>query len=62
VLHIAAPAPGPGEIRIRVRALALNPFDRLVQTVGSLVTPWLRFPAVLGSDLGGEVVVAIGTG
>lgn len=54
--EVATPAPGPCEVRVRVRAIALNPFDRIVQTLGGLVTPWVAFPAVLGSDVAGEVV------
>lgn len=59
-----APAPVPdladGEILVRVHALAINPFDRIVQTLGSLVTPWLKYPAVPGSDVAGEVVATGG--
>ena len=54
-------APGRGEILVRNRAVAINPFDGIVQSLGSLVTPWLRYPAVLGSDLAGEVL-AVGPG
>jgi NADPH:quinone reductase-like Zn-dependent oxidoreductase len=50
------PQPGDGEILVRSRAIALNPFDGVVQTLGSMVTPWLTYPAVLGSDVTGEVV------
>ena len=49
-------APGRGEILVRNRAVAINPFDGIVQSLGSLVTPWLRYPAVLGSDIAGEVL------
>ncbi len=53
----AAPTPpGSGEILVRNRAIAINPFDGIVQSLGSVVTPWLRYPAVLGSDLAGEVL------
>ena len=58
-LSVAAapmPQPGPGEILVRNRALALNPFDGVVQTLGSMVTPWVTYPAILGSDVAGEVV------
>ena len=57
----AAPMPQPrvGEILVRSRAIALNPFDGVVQTLGSMVTPWVTYPAILGSDVAGEVV-AIG--
>lgn len=54
------PQPGAGEILVRNRALALNPFDGVVQTLGSMITPWLTYPAILGSDVAGEVV-AVGT-
>ncbi len=50
------PQPGPGEILVRSRAIALNPFDGVVQTLGGLVTPWLIYPAIMGSDVAGEVV------
>lgn len=54
-------APGRGEVLVRNRAVAINPFDGIVQSLGGLVTPWLRYPAVLGSDLAGEVL-AVGPG
>lgn len=52
----AMPIPGDGELLVRTRALGINPFDRVVQTLGSMATPWLTYPAVLGSDVAGEVV------
>jgi NADPH:quinone reductase-like Zn-dependent oxidoreductase len=54
----AAPMPRPdvGEILVRSRAIAMNPFDGVVQTLGSIVTPWVSYPAILGSDVTGEVV------
>ena len=48
--------PAVGEILIRNRAVALNPFDGVVQTLGGLVTPWVTYPSILGSDVAGEVV------
>lgn len=57
----AITAPGPGEVLVRTRAIALNPFDGIVQTLGSLVTPWVAYPAILGSDVAGEVL-AVGVG
>ncbi|KQO05111.1 zinc-binding alcohol dehydrogenase family protein [Sphingomonas sp. Leaf242] len=54
----AAPFPTAqsGEIVIRTRAIAVNPMDRLVQTSGDLMTPYLHYPAIVGSDVAGEVV------
>jgi len=48
--------PVADEILIRTRAVALNPFDGVVQTLGGLATPWLSYPSILGSDVAGEVV------
>ena len=55
----AFPVPDTGEIAIRVRAVAVNPMDRLVRTMGDFITPWLQYPFIPGSDVAGEVV-AIG--
>ena len=49
-------APRADEIVVRVRAVAVNPMDRLQQTLGDLFTPWTAYPFVLGSDIAGEVV------
>lgn len=53
--------PGPGEIVVRARAVAVNPFDRYIQTIGDIITGYLAYPAVLGTDVAGEVV-AVGDG
>ena len=52
---------GAGEVVVRVRAVAVNPVDRLNGPGRRLVLPWLRYPAVMGSDVAGEVV-AVGPG
>ena len=49
-------APGPGEVVVRVRAVAINPVDAMPGLAYRVVVPWLRFPAVIGSDVAGEVV------
>ncbi len=54
-------APREGEIVVRVRAVAVNPIDRLQQTIGDIITPWTSYPFVLGSDVAGDVV-EIGAG
>ncbi len=62
---IVGPAPSTeplaGEIVVRVRAIAVNPMDRLVRSVGDLITPWLEYPFIAGSDVAGEVA-AVGAG
>ncbi|KAG6901423.1 hypothetical protein C0995_012134 [Termitomyces sp. Mi166 len=52
------PKPGPGELLVKVLATGLNPVDWKVQKYGIFVT---EFPAVLGSDVAGEVE-AVGEG
>lgn len=60
-----APAPmpiaGPCQIVVRSAAVAMNPVDWIVQRMGGLGFPWLRYPMVLGWDVAGEVT-AIGDG
>lgn len=48
--------PRPDEIVVRNHAVAVNPLDWLIQSRGQVVFRWLRYPAVAGSDLAGEVV------
>ena len=46
---------------MRNRAVATNPLDWLLQSIGDIIFPWVRYPFVLGSDLAGEVV-EVGSG
>jgi NADPH:quinone reductase-like Zn-dependent oxidoreductase len=48
--------PGPDEIVVKNRALAINPFDWILQLVGDFIYPWIGYPFILGADLAGEVV------
>lgn len=52
----ADPVPGPAEVVVRTRAVAVNPIDNLPGIARRIVLPWLRYPAVLGSDVAGDVV------
>jgi NADPH:quinone reductase-like Zn-dependent oxidoreductase len=49
-------SPSYGEITVRNRAVAINPIDRLKQEKGNFIYGWLKYPAILGIDLAGEVV------
>lgn len=49
-------SPAADEVLVRVRAVAINPVDWVIQGTGPVTYRWLRTPAVLGSDLAGEVV------
>ncbi|OTP74507.1 zinc-binding alcohol dehydrogenase family protein [Caballeronia sordidicola] len=51
------PVPAENEILVKNAAVAINPLDWLLQDHAML--PWLDYPAILGSDIAGEVV-AIG--
>jgi D-arabinose 1-dehydrogenase-like Zn-dependent alcohol dehydrogenase len=55
------PAASPGLVVVRVRAVAVNPVDAIVGPVRRLVTPWIRYPTVIGSDVAGEIV-SVGDG
>lgn len=50
------PTAGPGEVVVRVRAVAVNPVDAITGPLRRVVTPWVRYPTVIGSDIAGEVV------
>lgn len=54
----ALPRPAPNEILIRNAAVAINPLDWILQE--HAILPWLDYPAILGSDVAGEVA-AVGT-
>jgi NADPH:quinone reductase-like Zn-dependent oxidoreductase len=49
------PVPGPRQIRVRVRAASMNPLDAKLRSGALRVVLPLRFPAVLGFDVAGEV-------
>lgn len=50
----SVPQLADNEILIRNHAVAINPLDWLLQDAAIL--PWLDYPAILGSDVAGEVV------
>jgi NADPH:quinone reductase-like Zn-dependent oxidoreductase len=54
-------APKPGEVVVRTRAVAVNFVDAMPGFAYRFVLPWLSFPAVIGSDVAGEIV-EIGAG
>ena len=55
------PSAGVGEVVLRVRAIAVNPVDAIRGPLRRVVTPWVRYPTVLGSDVAGDVV-SVGEG
>lgn len=53
-----APYTGPtaNEVVVRAHAIAVNPIDAIPGFAYRVILPWLTFPAVVGSDVAGEVV------
>ena len=49
------PALGRDQVVVRNHALAVNPLDWIIQDAGHLTYRWLKYPAVIGSDVAGEV-------
>lgn len=49
-------APAANEVVVRAHAIAVNPIDAAPGFAYRVVLPWLTFPAVVGSDVAGEVV------
>ncbi|KAF9475471.1 GroES-like protein [Pholiota conissans] len=52
VTEIPVPKPGPGEVLVKVLATSLNPVDWKIQKLGFFIE---EFPAILGTDVAGEV-------
>ncbi len=50
------PVPEPSEIVIEARAVAINPVDFAIQSMGTNLFPFLTYPRTLGMDLAGTVV------
>jgi NADPH:quinone reductase-like Zn-dependent oxidoreductase len=48
--------PGQNEIVVKNAAVAINPYDWIIQDAPGLVVSWVKLPFVLGTDVAGEVV------
>jgi NADPH:quinone reductase-like Zn-dependent oxidoreductase len=48
--------PAAGEVVVRVWAVALNFVDGMPGPLRRVILPWVTYPAVIGSDVAGEVV------
>ena len=55
------PKPGAGQLLLAVHAVAVNPLDAIIQSNGTVMYGWLRYPVILGEDVAG-VVVETGAG
>lgn len=47
---------GENEIVVKNVAIAINPYDSIIQTAPNLVVSWVTLPFILGTDVAGEVV------
>ncbi len=56
IAEVPFPQAGGKQIVVKAQAIAVNPVDWIVQLVGGLIFPWLKYPLVLGWDVAGEVV------
>ncbi|KAI9829476.1 MAG: hypothetical protein M1819_006296 [Sarea resinae] len=50
------PTPRANEIVIKNGAVAINPADWAIQTMGDALFAWITYPCILGYDVAGEVV------
>lgn len=48
--------PASNEIVVKNAAVAINPYDWIIQTAPSLVVAWVKLPFILGTDVAGEVI------
>lgn len=48
--------PGKNEVLVKNSALAVNPYDWIIQAAHNLVVPWGKLPLILGTDIAGTVV------
>lgn len=49
-------SPGPGQVVIKNTAVAINPFDWVLQFIGPAVADYIKYPFIFGTDVAGEVV------
>ncbi|KUL90952.1 hypothetical protein ZTR_00827 [Talaromyces verruculosus] len=47
---------GENEIVVKNVAVAINPYDSIIQSAPNLVVSWVKLPFILGADVAGEVV------
>src|ERR1017187_5953272 len=52
---VPEPVPGPGEVLVRVISTSVNPIDYKIRSGMLKVRMPLKFPAILGRDVAGEV-------
>ncbi|KAJ5733694.1 Polyketide synthase enoylreductase [Penicillium malachiteum] len=48
--------PGPGQVVVKNKAVAINPFDWVLQYIGPALAGYINYPFIFGTDVAGEVV------
>ncbi|KAK2762623.1 hypothetical protein FQN54_000796 [Arachnomyces sp. PD_36] len=48
--------PGPGQVVVKNTAVAINPFDWVLQFIGPALAGYIQYPFIFGTDVAGEVV------
>ncbi|KAF7593589.1 hypothetical protein BBP40_011209 [Aspergillus hancockii] len=48
--------PGPGQVVVKNTAVAINPFDWVLQFIGPALAGYIKYPFIFGTDVAGEVV------
>ncbi|OJD18042.1 hypothetical protein AJ78_01934 [Emergomyces pasteurianus Ep9510] len=48
--------PDPGQVVVRNTAVAINPFDWVLQFIGPALAGYIQYPFIFGTDVAGEVV------
>jgi NADPH:quinone reductase-like Zn-dependent oxidoreductase len=48
--------PGPGQVVVKNAAVAINPFDWVLQFIGPALAGYIKYPFIFGTDVSGEVV------
>jgi len=48
--------PGENEMVVKNAAVAINPYDQIIQQANNLVVSWVKLPFILGTDVAGEIV------
>ncbi|KAJ5730546.1 Polyketide synthase enoylreductase [Penicillium malachiteum] len=49
-------SPGPGQVVVKNSAVAINPFDWVLQYIGPALAGYINYPFIFGTDVAGEVV------
>jgi hypothetical protein len=56
VLPSTYTTPGENEMVVKNRAVAINPYDWIIQGAPSLVVSWIKLPFIVGTDVAGDIV------